>query len=405
MTNGEISNFEVDHGHEIFHVPVSSPPSFYRLDNGVDALDDTAVDPLFYIVHDPLPMGLYGSHHFLHGLYVRGQYPFAPVFQEKLRLCRGFLLVESLEVFLHLIGFGKGPVLQLQLREARGPLVGKGFRILEPEVFAPFQESVVFRFQYPGFVDGIAEELGEMEFVVDDRGFRERVHYPGGKSGREIHAHFRDFLPVAPVLLDVLRDLLDAFLSFSLHDAGHLFRIEVDEDGNVVVSFLPGSLVDSSLGNAAVVGFFPAFIHVVPDDPHEPFVIFPHLLREFRQGHVFREFQDDSFEQEGEPASFPCPGEPDHPYLSFPIPELRHPGVEIGRILPEEEVFPCLPFRLLDADHVSVGIFEFRSFFEIEINVEPLPFDVQRELLYVPGGLESQCSQEHLFFHGYSMRG
>src|SRR5947209_6342887 len=88
----------------------------------------------------------------------------------------------------------------------------------------------------PGLVDGLTDDLGDMELVEGDRRFWQRLTGSLDEGWGHVHANLRDRGWIAIVVLEIFSEPGHRRGILAFRGEEHSRHVEIDEDADVVVS-------------------------------------------------------------------------------------------------------------------------------------------------------------------------
>lgn len=246
---GQLSQFQIDDGLEVLHVPEPAGSALRGLDDRVHALEPGVGEAVVEVVQDLGPVVPERSGQHLHRLDVRVHDPA----DEGVQLLRCLLLLRA---FVHV-----PQRLDHHVRPScLEPLLGQlalALRLPLRQVLLAFEPDVprvpeqppllgrLPRLPGPHQVELPVRRLHHVEPVDHPR----RVGEPGGDARREgwghVAGHGPDAPTVAAVRLQVVREALHGRRVAAFRAEHGALPVEVDEHGEVVVPALAGRLVDA----------------------------------------------------------------------------------------------------------------------------------------------------------------
>ena len=215
-------------------------------------------------------------------------------------------------------------------------------RVLEPEVAALLQFGVALLFGPANRVDGLVDELDDVEFVEGDLGVGQAFRGAGDEGRAHVDAHLVDGLGISPVGRQVLGEDADRAGILALGHEQDAATNEIDEQADIVVATPGCRLVKGDAGDVGVIGAIPSLLDVVVDDPPQSGVPLVNHPRDNGHRHRLHHGHDQRLEQQRKTAVRPRPGDRD-PFDPAPLAgDPRHPRMQVGFVLKEVQVPPGL---------------------------------------------------------------
>src|SRR5438128_7177055 len=153
---------------------------------------------------------------------------------------------------------------------AAGKALRQVARVLEPEVPALLQFGAALLFGPANRVDGLVDELDDVEFVESDLGVGQAFRGAGDEGRAHVDAHLGDGFGISAMGRQVLGEGVDRAGILALGDEQNAATNEIDEQADIVVATPGCRLIKGDAGDLAVIGALASRLDVVVDDPPQP---------------------------------------------------------------------------------------------------------------------------------------
>ena len=189
----------------------------------------------------------------------------------------------------------------------------------------------------------------------------------------------------------------------TVSDEQHSAVIEVDEQGDIVVSPPRGGLIAGDPGDAREVRSGAGLLDVVVENPPQTGVMFANQTAGCGHRHHRHHRHDQGLEQQREAAALSGPRYRNALDATCLAGDARHPGVEVGLVLEEIEMAPGHFLRVIGraASGAATRTGEAAAARKIKIDVEPFVFGIECATGHQP---RRPQTQRHLKQFGISHR-
>ena len=246
------------------------------------------------------------------------------------------------------------------------------FRVGQPEIAAASQECFVFLFFAPHPIDGIADDLHDMEAVEGDISVGKVGFHPLDEGGRQVAADIAHLVRIAVVGLEVLGEGGNGATVLAGGGKQDAELVQIDKQADVVVAPFACGLIHADAGYAAVVLLTACLRDIVAHHSPDAGVLLADQTGQRLDGKVANQCQDQRFEQQREPAARPCPGDLD---LMNPAGRTFHPWhtrMQKCLVLKEIQVAPALLFGVVgrQTSYTALGADKVAADREINVQVK-----------------------------------
>ena len=191
-------------------------------------------------------------------------------------------------------------------------------------------------------VDGVADELHDVEAVECDLGLGEIVGDAGDEGRAHVDRGLLDAGGIAAVRLDMIRKLTDDIGAATVGDEHDASVVDVGDDGDVVLSALCRGLIDGDACDAGEIHARDGRADVVEDDAPQTFVGDLEEARGDGDGHMDGERHGEALEQQREAGAGPCPRHGDEAHAALRAVDAWRARGEDRLVLEEVEMAPLL---------------------------------------------------------------
>jgi hypothetical protein len=177
-------------------------------------------------------------------------------------------------------------------------------------------------------VDGVVDQLDDVEFVKGDLGVGEALRGAGNEGRAHVDAHLGDGLGISAMGRQVLSESVNRAGVLAIGDEQNAAAKEIDKQADIVVATPRRRLIEGHAADLGVIGAIASRLDVVVDDPPQPGV--PLIDHPCDNGHRHRlhHGHHQRLEQQREAAVRPRPG---NRYLLDPAAlagDPRHPRMQ-----------------------------------------------------------------------------
>lgn len=220
-------------------------------------------------------------------------------------------------------------------------LISCGIGIMEPRVPRPLELGHVLLLFSAHRIERLIDDLRNMEAIEGDLGIREVLPHSIDERRGEVDDRIAHLFGIATMEEEILGKSLNGGRILPRGDEEHAIRIEVGTDGDIVVSFRSGGLINADGSDTRHIHTISGLSDVVLNDAHEPGIVLPGDLLEDEERHGLGEVDDERLEEECEPGTR---ARPRHRHCRrFPTVialDARNRGVEVRLVLEEIEMAP-----------------------------------------------------------------
>jgi hypothetical protein len=395
---GEFAGNPVSDGDQVPDGAVAAGLGLGGLDQRVGALDAAVGELGVEGIEDAGPVVLEGLGDLLDGVESATTGPGIPLVQERLGLLAAGGAVEDLpQALLDAEGTVSLEVELFEIGELGDLGAGPGALVLQPEVAAALEAGGGLRLLAADLVDGLVDQLDDVELVEGDRRPGQVLGDAGAVAGGHIDADVLDVLGAAAVGFEVVGELRHDLGLAALAGEQQTPGVEVVKQADGVVPAPCGRLVQADGGHRGEVLLGAGPRDVVIQGAPQAHVPDAEQLRHLADGHRLAQGHDQGLHQRGEAAVGTGPGHRDLGRLGAGrAAHPRHLGVEVSLELEEVQM---APLALLGVMHrlmlgPAVGTGEARPRREGHLEVDAPSRAVEGHIGHAPRRLQAQRDGE-----------
>ena len=267
--------------------------------------------------------------------------PEIPVFEVRLGVLSGWLIVEVLEGEADLVGSRGLQVGLGEIVEEYRPASGEVCRVLEPDVAGVLQLRAVLLLGAADLVDGVVDDLHRMELVEGDLGLGKVLGDALDEGLAHVDADLRDGPRIAAMGGEIGGERRDRGAVLAVGREQDPALVEIGEQRDIVMAPAGRGFVEGDALDLGVIGGVSRLLDIVVNDPPQARVVLSNHPGHRPHRHGAGHGDDEGLEQQRETTAVPRPrhrGPLDAtPWALDP----RHAGMQVSFMLKEVEMPPC----------------------------------------------------------------
>jgi hypothetical protein len=273
--------------------------------------------------------------------------------------------------------------------------------VFQPDITAAFELGDSLDLLAADFIDGLVDQLNDVEFGEGDRGPWEMLVESGEVAGGHVDTNITDLLGTGIVGLQIIGELRHDIGLTPLASEQQTWGIEVVKQADLVVSAPCGGLVDTDGGGTREVFLRARLVNVVIQGSPDTHIADTKQLCNLTNRHRLAQGHQQRLHQQRETAGGARPGDLDLGRLGTgSTTYARHLGMENGLILEEVQMAPGaflgIVDRLVLGTAMRTGEAHTRS--ETYLQIDSPPIRIESNVNDFPGALQAECGrkQRHL---------
>ena len=329
---------------------LASGLGFGGLDKGIGGLDASVGEFGVKGIENAMPVLLEGFGDFFDRFEAAATSPAVPALKERLSLAWALCAAKDLaQAFLDAecaVGF---EVQGSEIEELQVLFAAPIVRIFQPDVAAALELGDGLDLLAADLVDGLVEQLNDMELIEGDRGPWQMLVEPGAVTGGHVDTDVADLLGTGVMGLQVIGELRHDIGFAPFAGEQQTRGIEVVKQADVIVSAPCGGLVDTDGDGAGEVFLRARLLDVVIQGAPNTHIADAEQLRDLTHRHRLAQGHQQCLHQQRKSAVGARPGDLDPGGLGAGrTTYARHLSMDNGLILEEVQMAPGTLLGIVD---------------------------------------------------------